>query len=83
MNATQKARLAIIESTLSTEAGVQVEVTIRGDRSFTWSFPGRNDAAAEILSSLAERQNSTAEISTVDLGDGEFHTCVYVEATEL
>lgn len=83
----QRARLRVIEATLSTEAGVPVEVTIRGPRSFTWAFEGRNRGAAERLADIARRQGSTAEIDETDinrardLGDEPmWHTAVYVEA---
>ena len=80
MNATQKARLIVLQNTLSTAAGVPVEVTIRGLKSFTWSFEGVNHDAARKLKAIAEKSGSRCEVEVLfDLD----MTAVYVEAESL
>lgn len=56
-------------------AGVQVELTIRGDKEFTFSTFDRNDAAAERIASYF-RSNAQVEVEH----DDECGSFVYVTA---
>lgn len=60
---------------MSKVAGHPVELTIRGDRSFTWSFEQADESAAKrIVEFFGENARCTYEI------DAECGTFVYVEA---
>ena len=71
MNAAQIAKQAM-EAKLSAVAGRHVELTIRGERSFTFYFDG---VCAEAAQRLAE--TVTGERVQID-ADDELGTCVYV-----
>jgi len=85
---TAEARLRTLAHVLSVATGVTVDITIRGETSFTWSFEGRNDAAAAKLVRIAEdgRSHATVEVTQIlsaeesGTGEPELLTCVYVEA---
>ena len=71
MNAAQIAKQAM-EAKLSAVAGRQVELTIRGERSFTFYFDG---VCAETAQRLAE--TVTGERVQID-ADADLGTCVYI-----
>lgn len=57
-------------------AGRAVELTIRGDRKFTFSFEGRDDSAAAKLVAFFRPEAKT----TSDYDEECDHTCIYVDA---
>lgn len=64
-------------SRIAKVAGRAVELTIRGDRNFTFSFDGRDDAAQNRLVSFfadAAKRVSSDYDAECD------HTCIYVDA---
>ena len=75
---------ADLAAALSDEAGVAVEITIRGPRSFTWSFDGVNSAAEAILSNAAAATGakvSTAHANLAEPGEPPaWMTSIYVDA---
>ena len=71
MNAAQQAKKAM-ENKLSSIAGHDVEITIRGDRSFTFYFDAIDPEAAKKLAATA--QGEKIEIDE----DPELGTCVYI-----
>lgn len=71
MIAAQKAKQAM-EQKLSAIAGVQVEITIRGERSFTLYFDSINQQAADALAATVAGER--VEIDA----DSELGTCIYV-----
>lgn len=77
MTATQAARLRVLADILSTVAGAPVEITIRGDASFTWSLAERNEAAAAKLEAYAKEQPAGCNVATVH--DDEAGSFVYVD----
>jgi len=79
-------RMKAIEASLSTIAGVPVEVTIRGDREFTFSMDGdhRGEPLRRLLADIrASGAEATVEVADIsEPGFPAFITCVYVEAGE-
>ena len=71
MNAAQIAKQAM-EEKLSAIAGRAVELTIRGDRSFTFYFDGVCEEAAQRLAASVVGENVQID------ADAELGTCVYV-----
>lgn len=71
MNAAQQVK-QVMEQKLSAIAGVQVEITIRGERSFTFYFDSINQQAADAL--VATVKGERIEIDA----DPELGTCIYV-----
>jgi hypothetical protein len=71
MNAANQAKQAL-EAKLSAVAGRPVEITIRGERAFTFWFDGIDAAAAQRLAATTDGEKVTIE-SDADLG-----TCVYI-----
>lgn len=64
-----------LEQQISKLAGVPVEMTIRGERSFTFSTEERNEQAADRIAAFFKGQ-AKAEI----VHDDEVGSFVYVEA---
>jgi hypothetical protein len=62
----------VIENTLSIVAGFSVEVTVRGERKFTFSFEGRNDLAVERIKKYFKGQSIR-----VDYDEECDYTCLY------
>lgn len=52
---TPKDRLIKLQNMLSKFAGVNIEVTIRGERSFTFSFEGQNETALQKIVSYLKK----------------------------
>ena len=71
MNAAAASKQAI-EQKLSAIAGQPVEVTIRGDRSFTFWFDAIDAAAAQRLADTVKGEKVEVD------ADAELGTCVYV-----
>ncbi|RIQ79060.1 hypothetical protein D0837_17260 [Bordetella avium] len=63
--------------TITKIAGRAVELTIRGEKSFTFSFDGRDDSASARLMDFF--RSATAKV-TSDYDAECDHTCVYVDA---
>lgn len=57
-------------------AGRNVELTVRGERAFTLSYDGRDDAAAARLVGFFE----SVAACRADYDEDCDHTCVYVDA---
>ena len=64
-----------IESTLTTIAGVKIEITIRGEAQFTYSFDGDNPEAVEKIKAFFKGQGTFHEDSGYDLECDS--TCLY------
>lgn len=65
---------AKMESKLSQIAGTQIEITIRADKSFTFTFDGINKAATQkLVKFFAGYKISIDE-------DAELGTCIYIDA---
>lgn len=71
MNAAQTAKQAM-EMKLSAIAGRQVEITIRGERSFTFYFDGVCAETAQRLAGAVKGEHIEIDV------DAELGTCVYV-----
>lgn len=69
------ATIKILEVQLSRVAGVSVEITIRGERKFTYSFEGNHEAAVSALKKYFAGQGSFSEESGYD--EECDHTCLY------
>jgi hypothetical protein len=68
------AKKAEMESKLSGIAGTQLEITIRGDKSFTLSFDGINKTASEKLINFFSGYTVSRD------EDEELGTCIYLDA---
>lgn len=71
-----KARKSNLELLLSNKAGVPVEITVRGDKSFTFSFDGRNDSALSKIENFFK--SGGAKTSTLYDAETDY-SLVYVE----
>lgn len=78
------AQLQRLAAALSDEAGVKVEITIRGPRSFTWSFDGIDIDAETILVEAARKTGAIATATQANLAEPDEPACwmtsIYVEA---
>ncbi|MGU9992736.1 hypothetical protein D0839_16285 [Bordetella avium] len=62
--------------TITKIAGRAVELTIRGEKSFTFSFDGRDDSASARLMDFFRSAGKAASDYDAECD----HTCVYVDA---
>jgi hypothetical protein len=75
MTAQIKSRLQNLESNLSTLAGVKVQITIRGERAFTYSFEGQNPMAEKAIRKYFKKIGSFTD------GNGNSGYCPECELT--
>lgn len=66
------------QQNLATVAGMPVEVTVRGERAFTFSTAVRNDAAAARLADFFRKGGPDVRVSVEH--DDECGSFVYVDA---
>ena len=69
------ATIKILEIQLSRLAGVPVEITIRGERKFTYSFEGNNEKAVSELKKYFSNQGCFSDDSGYDEECDQ--TCLY------
>jgi len=63
-------------ATIEQVAGRSMEFTIRGDRNFTFSFEGRDDAAvSKVVAFFAEQAKVSAEYD-----EDCDQTCIFIDA---
>lgn len=67
---------ANLENTLSVIAGEPVEITIRGDRNFTWYMESTRQEAVDKLVKFAK---GDPRVSVEVMTDPEVGTCVYLD----
>lgn len=68
------AKKANMEARLSKIAGTQLEITIRGDKNFTFTFNSVNKAATDKLVKFFNGYSVAVD------ADEECGTCIYVDA---
>ena len=71
----KNATIKTLEIQLSRVAGVSVEITIRGERKFTYSFDGDNESAVSALKNYFGTQGVFSSDSGYDHECD--HTCLY------
>jgi len=63
---TLEQKMSVLEAHLSQIAGVPIEITIRDDRKFTYSFDGKNEAAYNRLLKYSKGSGTIGKYSGYD-----------------
>ena len=76
MNTATTQKINIVKETISIIAGISVDFTIRGEKSFTFHFEGKNDIA---MKKIANYFNNAAKVECeYDLECD--YSCIFIEA---